>query len=269
MLVHAAVQLSPLDPHLGDSHDVLGEGPRLVRANAGGRAQGLYRFHVLHQHLLQVHLLSCESERNCHCGQKALRHVRHYDPYAEHDVCYDVVLVDDPEDEESDPQEDSHGAHYLDEPFELEGHGGFLTFGCLSQISDLSNDGVAPSEHDHSFPLPKGAFGPKEGHVGSLQNALVRGVVSAQELVALPCQRRVVHLHLIRLDNPHVRWDVVPAYYLHYVPRHQLRCCQSRLLPISYYVRHWWDVVLEFRHQSRTFRRLVVGETPCDEHHSR
>ena len=53
-LVLGRVRLHNLvvEPHVGDGHSVLGEGARLVRADARGGAQGLHRLQVLHKAVL-------------------------------------------------------------------------------------------------------------------------------------------------------------------------------------------------------------------------
>ena len=51
-----------VEPHVGHSHPVLGQGAGLVRADGGGGAQGFHSFQVLHQAVLLSHTFGSQGQ---------------------------------------------------------------------------------------------------------------------------------------------------------------------------------------------------------------
>lgn len=58
-----------VEPHVGHSHPVLGQGSRLVRTDGGGGAQSFHGLQVLHQAVLTSHSLG--SQRQTHLEGRA------------------------------------------------------------------------------------------------------------------------------------------------------------------------------------------------------
>lgn len=51
-----------IKPHVSHSHAILGQCPRLVRADGGGGAESLYSLQVLHQAVLLGHSFGSEGQ---------------------------------------------------------------------------------------------------------------------------------------------------------------------------------------------------------------
>merc|ERR1719336_2872195 len=123
-LVLRGVRLHDLvvEPHVRDSHPVLGEGASLVRADARGGAEGLDSLQVLHQAVLGGHPLGGEGETHSDSGKETFRDVGHDDTDEEDDSVQPVVTQDEGDDEEADTEEDSDASDDVDEVLDLLGN---------------------------------------------------------------------------------------------------------------------------------------------------
>ena len=63
-----------VEPHVGDSHAVLGEGARLIRADRRRRSQSFDGFQVLDQTVLAGHTFGRKSQTHRHGSQQTFRH---------------------------------------------------------------------------------------------------------------------------------------------------------------------------------------------------
>ena len=103
----AADELGPARPRAVDLHAVLGERPRLVRADDGGRAQRLDRAQALDERPLAREAAHAGGERERDRRQQPLRHVREEQPDREDDG----VLQRQPGRERADRDERRGGDH--------------------------------------------------------------------------------------------------------------------------------------------------------------
>jgi hypothetical protein len=151
-LIFSGVGLNDLvvEPHVSDSHSVLGEGSCLVRADGGGGSQGLDGFQVLDQAILGGHALGGERQTHSDSGEQTFGHVGHDDTNEEDDSVQPMVAEDESNDEEGHTQEDSHTSDQVDEMVDFLGDGGLAGAQTGGQASNTSHDSVVSAADDNA-----------------------------------------------------------------------------------------------------------------------
>lgn len=151
-LILSGVSLNDLvvEPHVSDSHSVLGEGAGLVGADGGGGSQSLDGFQVLDQAILGGHALGGECQTHSDSGKQTFGHVGHNDTNEEDDSVQPMVAQDESNHEESHTQEDGHTSDQVDEMVDFLGDGGLASVQTGGQTSDTSHDSVVTAADDHA-----------------------------------------------------------------------------------------------------------------------
>ena len=137
-----------VEPHVSDSHAVLGQSSGLIRADGRSGSKGLDGFQVLDQAVLAGHALGRKRQTDGDSGQKTFRHVGHDDADQEDDSIQPLVAQAQGDDEESDTQKDSHARDDVDEVLDLTSDGRFARLETGSQSSDAAHDRVVADVDD-------------------------------------------------------------------------------------------------------------------------
>ena len=124
------------EPHVRHGHPVLSEGPCLVRANGGCRAESLHSLEILDEAVLGGHSLCSQSQAHRDGGKETLWHVSHNNANEKDDGVEPVVAEDEGNYEEGDPEEDCNGRDEVDEVGDLLGYGSLSTLQAGGQASD-------------------------------------------------------------------------------------------------------------------------------------
>lgn len=108
-----------VEPHVSDSHSVLSQCSRLVRADSWGGSERLDSLQILDQAVLGRHSLGSESQTHGDSGQQAFWHVSDNDTNEEDDCIKPVVAQNESNDEEGDAKEDGHTGDNVNKMFNL------------------------------------------------------------------------------------------------------------------------------------------------------
>merc|ERR1719431_192905 len=258
-----------VEPHVGHGHPVLGEGARLVGADAGGGAEGLHGLQVLHQAVLGGHPLGGEGQADSDRGQETLGHIRHNDANEEDDGIQPVVAEDEGNDEKGYSEEDGNSSDYVDEMLNLLGNGSLSTLKSRCQASDPSHDSVVSNHDNHSDGSSLHSVGGEEGDVLGLQGVLVGEFRASGLGLGLASEGGVVHLESSALDDPQVSRTPVTELDFHDVSKGQLLSLHCDLLSIPSCYSILGNQVLESLHDLGRLGFLVVGEDARDGDDSR
>lgn len=186
LFVLCAVDLAVI-PDVLHSHFVLGQSAGLVRADAGGGAEGFDCLEVLDQHLLLVESLRGDGKRDGDAAEQALGHVGDQDSDSK-DHALEVAEPGDDSGQDEEPYSENQGDHsdQQHEPVELFAQRRFDGFTRAGQVRDLSQHCLFGNVH-HDAP----AFAllhqcPEEGQVLGLKGLVGVGTLdSTEEGVAL------------------------------------------------------------------------------------
>merc|ERR1719341_1773209 len=259
-----------VEPHVRHGHPVLGEGARLVGADAGGGAEGLDGLQVLHEAVLARHPLGGQRQADGDGGKKTFGHVGHDDADQEDDGVEPVVAEDEGDDEEGDTEEDSNAGDDVNEVFNLFGDGGLSSFKTRGQTSNPAHDSVVTDVDDHAHGGSLYCVGREEGQVLRLQGVLVSEFWAACLWLGLSGQGGVVHLQAPCLDDSEISWAPVSKLNLHDVTKSQFLSLHSDFLStVPSDKCELGNQVLEALHDLRRFRLLIIGEDTSDCDNSR
>jgi hypothetical protein len=261
LVVEGSVEDLSVAEDVGDGHSVLGKSTGLVRADAGGGAEGLDGLEVLDQDHLSGHSLGSEGKRDSDGSEKTLWDVGDDDTNGEHKVGDDVVLINETEDEEDNTEGNGDGRDDSDESFNLNGKWGLGGLSRGGQVSNLTDDGGVTNSEADTGSGTSSALGTEESNVLGLEDVWnCLSIWVDVDIKSLTGEGSVVDFHFVGLEDANIAWDVLTTLDEDDITWDDVLGLDLGLFAISDNVSNWWDEVLELSHHLSGLGGLHVGE---------
>ena len=220
-------------PYGLDCHLRLGQRARLVRADDGGRPQGLHGGEPLDQGVAAGHPPHRHRQRNRHRGRQPLRHERDHDYQGEHRRPGHLVASQSADSEQAQARRDRDRGY-------PPGHHRHLTLQRTVLARHLGRQAVDPAElrsqpgREHHGPAA--AVDHRRAHehavarVGGL--GLRHRITDPRCRAALTGQGRHLYQQVMRVNQPAIRRDRIPRIRHHQVTGNQVNGWDLRQLTI-------------------------------------
>jgi hypothetical protein len=242
------------------SHSVLSKSSGFVRADARGRSQSLNRLEVLDKHEFVGHSLGGQSQRHSDGGKETFWNVSDNNSNGEHKGVDNIISVKKGEDEESNSEEHGNGRDDEDKSIDFNGKWGLFLLSRLSEVGDLSNNGVVSNSKADTFSLSSSTLGSEESNVWRFKNVLLGFSWNSQKFFWLSGKRSVGDFHFLGLEDDKIAWDVVSSLDDDSVSSDNLLSSNSLSLSVSDNNSFWGNKVFELSHHLSGLRGLLVRE---------
>lgn len=172
-----------------------------------------------------MHALGGQGQGHSHGSEETLGHVGDNDTDGEDEHIDDGVL-DNKEtvEEEGDTEDNGNDGDEDNKSLNLMRKGSLLVLSRVGQVCNSADGGLVTSAEDNTLTATIGAGRAEEGNVGRLIDAIRALRRVAKKLLGFTGERRVVDLHLVRLEQDGISGDLEAAPNLNNVSRDEISC---------------------------------------------